>query len=96
LFIEKEGFLPLLEEAQLAERYDLAVMSTKGMSVVAARELIDRLCSVNGQARLFIARDFDKPGFSIAATLTRDTRRYVFHNRINVVDLGLPRSVGRG
>ena len=28
LFIEKEGFLPLFEKVQLAERYDLAIMST--------------------------------------------------------------------
>jgi Protein of unknown function C-terminus (DUF2399) len=87
LFIEKEGFLPLLAEAQIAEKYDLAIMSTKGMSVVAARSLVDRLCS--GLARLFIVRDFDKAGFSIAATLTRNTRRYRFRNRIDAVDLGL-------
>jgi len=36
LFIEKEGFLPLFRRVQLAERHDLAIMSTKGMSVVAA------------------------------------------------------------
>jgi hypothetical protein len=87
LFIEKEGFLPLLEEAKIAEKYDLAVMSTKGMSVVAARALVDRLCS--GGTQLFIVRDFDKAGFSIAATLTRSTRRYQFHNWIDAVDLGL-------
>ncbi len=30
LFIEKEGFMPLFEAVHLAERYDLAIMSTKG------------------------------------------------------------------
>ncbi len=44
LFIEKEGFMPLLKAVRLAERYDLAVMSTKGMSVTASRELVDTLC----------------------------------------------------
>src|SRR5262245_46719445 len=44
LFIEKEGFLPLFEEVNLAKRYDIAIMSTKGMSVTASRLLIDRLC----------------------------------------------------
>jgi hypothetical protein len=42
LFVGKEGFDELFEAVQLAERYDIAVMSTKGMSVVAARELLDR------------------------------------------------------
>jgi len=36
-FIEKEGFLPLLAAVNLAERYDVAIMSTKGMPVVAYR-----------------------------------------------------------
>jgi hypothetical protein len=37
LFIEKEGFAPLLQAARIAEKFDVAVMSTKGMSVVASR-----------------------------------------------------------
>lgn len=43
LYIEKEGFLPLLERARFAERYDLAIMSSKGMGTVAARRLIENL-----------------------------------------------------
>ena len=43
LFIEKEGFDPLLRAAQIAERFDIAIMSTKGMSVTAARRLLDQL-----------------------------------------------------
>ena len=43
LFVEKEGFNPLFEEVQLGDRYDMAIMSTKGMSVTAARTLIDAL-----------------------------------------------------
>jgi hypothetical protein len=45
LFCEKEGFLPLFEAAQFARRYDIAGMSTKGMSVTAARHLVDEICS---------------------------------------------------
>jgi hypothetical protein len=43
LFIEKEGFLPILERVNIAERLDVALMSTKDMSVVASRNLIDGL-----------------------------------------------------
>jgi hypothetical protein len=88
LFIEKEGFDPLLEAAHIAEKFDLAIMSTKGMSVVAARELADEMCAANG-IPLLLLHDFDKAGFSIAGTLQRDTRRYEFQNVITVVDLGL-------
>jgi hypothetical protein len=88
LFIEKEGFLPLLKAVRLAERYDLAIMSTKGMSVTASRLLVDQLCGEH-KIPLFVLRDFDKSGFSIVGTLMRDTRRYSFSNAIQVIDLGL-------
>lgn len=44
LFIEKEGFMPLFKAVNLAERFDIAIMSTKGMSVTAARHLVDNIC----------------------------------------------------
>ncbi|MCX7015284.1 MAG: hypothetical protein NTW86_22470, partial [Candidatus Sumerlaeota bacterium] len=37
----------------------------------------------------FVLHDFDKAGFSIAGTLTRDTRRYEFTHEPDVIDLGL-------
>jgi hypothetical protein len=92
LFIEKEGFLPLFEAVKLAERYDIAIMSTKGMSVTAARELVDKLCSTETDGkpvRLLVLHDFDKSGFSIVGTLKRETRRYVFENDIEAIDLGM-------
>ena len=73
---------------RLAERYDLAIMSTKGLSVTASRLLVDRLCAAH-QVPLLVLHDLDKSGFSILGTLRRDTRRYAFRNRIEVVDLGL-------
>lgn len=88
LFIEKEGFLPLFQKTKLAERYDVAVMSTKGLSVTASRRLVDHLCA-KYNVPLLVLHDFDKSGFSIVGTLQRDTRRYSFRNKIKVIDLGL-------
>ena len=88
LFIEKEGFAPLFRAAQIAEKYDIAIMSTKGMSVVAARVLVDEMCS-DYDIPLLLLHDFDKARFSIAGTLQRDTRRYEFQNNIRIIDLGL-------
>jgi Topoisomerase 6 subunit A/Spo11, Toprim domain len=88
LFIEKEGFMPLFEAVNLAERFDIAMMSTKGLSVTAARELIDEMCG-DHEIPLLVLHDFDKSGFSIVGTLQRDTRRYSFINEIEVIDLGL-------
>ena len=44
LFCEKEGFNPLFKAANLANRHDLMIISTKGVSVTAARLLIDEIC----------------------------------------------------
>jgi hypothetical protein len=87
LFIEKEGFLPLFRAVHLAERFDLAIMSTKGMSSTAARSLIDNLCQ--HEVPLLALHDFDKAGMSIAGTLKRNTRRFTFSRGARVVDLGL-------
>ena len=89
LFIEKEGFEPILQAASLYERYDLAPMSTKGMSVTAARMLVEELCGKLGLP-LFVLHDFDKSGFSIHETLVNDTERYEFEHALdNVVEIGL-------
>ena len=55
-FLEKEGFNQLLAAASIAERFDLAVMSTKGYSTTAGRMLTERL---------------DGSGFSSYMTSTR-------------------------
>jgi hypothetical protein len=89
LYIEKEGFHSIFQAARLAERFDLALLSNKGMSVTASRMLIDRLA---GQYdHVFVLRDFDRAGFSIFGTLFTSSRRYAFTNRLRgkVVDLGL-------
>jgi hypothetical protein len=87
LFVEKEGFQPLFQHVRLAERFDMAIMSTKGMSVVAARQLVAAL-SEQG-VPILVIRDFDKAGFSIVHTLGHDTRRHFFTVPPTVIDLGL-------
>jgi hypothetical protein len=86
LYIEKEGFVPLLENSGIPERYDLAVASSKGLSSTAARGLI---AGLSGQVKILVLHDFDKAGFSILGTLQRDTRRYTFDFVPEIIDLGL-------
>jgi DNA topoisomerase VI subunit A len=89
LFVEKEGFDELFAAVQLSERYDVAIMSTKGMSVVAARALLDRLAPLVDH--IFVLHDFDISGFSIFGTLGTDSRRYTFENDLSdkIIDIGL-------
>ena len=87
LYIEKEGFMPLFERVRLAKRYDIAIMSSKGMSVTAARELVDSVCGTD--VPLLVLHDFDAAGIIIKDTLENDTRRYSYSSPPNVIDLGL-------
>jgi hypothetical protein len=64
LFCEKEGFEPIFQAAGIYERYDLAPMSTKGMSTTAGRTLVEELCGKRGLP-LFTLHDFDSYGFGI-------------------------------
>ena len=87
VFIEKEGFDQQIAESGLADSYDVAFMSTKGMSNTASRELVDHLASHG--VRILIVRDFDRAGFTIAGTLTTSSFRYRFRSEVDVTDLGL-------
>jgi DNA topoisomerase VI subunit A len=84
LFIEKEGFTPLLEAARIAERFDVAIASTKGMPVSALCDLLKKMRSSNIKA--YAVRDFDKSGFSIISTLRRGARGSTGSGEI--IDLG--------
>ena len=86
LYVEKEGFMPLFEEVELGKRYDLAIMSSKGMSVTAARMLVDEL---DPAVPLLVLHDFDSAGIIIKDTLHNDTRRFTYGRLPTVIDLGL-------
>jgi hypothetical protein len=93
LYVEKEGFLPLFERVKLAKRFDIAIMSSKGMSVTAARELVDKICR---RIPLLVLHDFDSAGIIIRDTLENDTRRFSYRSRPHIIDLGLHYDDERG
>jgi len=62
--------------------------SNRGLSVTAARKLIDTICG-KYEIPVFTLHDFDFDGLKNAATLCRDGRRYKFRNEIKVINLGL-------
>ena len=87
LFIEKEGFHHLLKDERFAERYDLAIMSSKGMSNTSTRRLVESLTEQG--VTILVAHDFDRSGIDILAKLTGDTRRYSYVTTPKVIDIGL-------
>jgi len=86
LYVEKEGEWPKLQAARLAERYDMAIASSKGYPVEAVRELFAQ--AEGGDYQLFVFHDADIDGYEIARVLREATRRMPHHN-VDVLDIGL-------
>lgn len=86
LYVEKKGLWPVLEEARLAERYDLAVIVGEGYATTSARRLLEE--AAQRAMTLLVLHDADPDGYQIAQTVARETRRMPGH-RLEVIDLGL-------
>lgn len=87
LLVEKAGFDELLAAAGIAERFDCATMTTKGMSTVAARALVEHL--TERQIPVLVAHDLDVAGLSILGTLRTNNHRFKFDRPPDVRRLGL-------
>jgi hypothetical protein len=86
LYVEKEGELPKLQAAKLAERYDLAICSGKGQPTEAVRTLFER--AEGGDYQLFVFHDADLDGYDIARVMTEETKRMPGY-AVEVIDIGL-------
>lgn len=84
LFIEKEGFNEILADAGFPEIYDMAFMSTKGISNKAACDLIYQMDRLG--VRVFVLHDFDYAGFKILKTLRQGVR---LSYGTDIIDFGL-------
>jgi len=86
LYVEKEGIWPQLEAHNLAERYDMAILTGKGYATEAARTLFEK--AEKGNYQLFVLHDADPDGYNIARTLSEETRRMPGYS-VEVIDIGL-------
>ena len=88
LYIEKEGAQEALKQDRWLERHDCAVMSSKGFSTRAARDLIDKLVEHDEPIEIFCAHDADASGTMIYQTLQEATRARGAR-KIEIVNIGL-------
>jgi hypothetical protein len=86
LVVEKAGLWPVLEAARIADRYDMAVVTSEGFAAEAPRDLLAELRSQD--MTIFVLHDADHCGYNIARTLGEETERMPGHH-IDVIDLGL-------
>src|SRR4051812_47674591 len=87
LYVEKKGQLPLIQQARLQERYDLAVMTGEGYATEAARTLLS-VADKNKRMQIFVLHDADKDGYNIGRKVRDATARMPDYS-VDVIDLGL-------
>jgi hypothetical protein len=73
LFIEKEGFFPMLKDVKWPERHDCALLTSKGQGTRAAKDLIDYLGSTGEPCEFFLIHDADAAGTMIHQCLQEET-----------------------
>ena len=88
VYIEKEGAQEALKQNRWMERHDCAVMSSKGFSTRAARDLIDKLVEHDEPVEVFCVHDADASGTVIYQTLQEATKARGAR-KIEIINLGL-------
>jgi hypothetical protein len=88
VYIEKEGFSEALKDVRWAERHDCMLMSSKGFSTRAARDLIDKLAVHDEPCTIFCVHDADAYGTMIYQTFQEETKARGAR-KIKIVNIGL-------
>jgi hypothetical protein len=88
LYLEKEGFSEALKDVRWGERHDCALMSSKGFTTRAARDLVDKLAEHGEPITIFCVHDADAAGTLIYQTFQEETKARGAR-KITIVNLGL-------
>jgi len=89
LYIEKEGFFPLLIDERWPERHDCALLTSKGQATRAAKDLLDLMGDGVEPITIFCVHDADAYGTGIYQALTEATRSRRIRRKVEVINLGL-------
>ena len=88
IYIEKEGWLGALKAKRWPERYDCTLISSKGFTTRAARDLIDKLAEHDEPVTVFCVHDADAFGTMIYQTFQEATKARGAR-KIQIINLGL-------
>jgi hypothetical protein len=88
VYIEKEGFSEALKEIDWGERHDCALISSKGFTTRAVRDLVDKLAEHDEPVTVFCVTDADAYGTMIKQTFQEATKARGAR-KIKIVHLGL-------
>ena len=88
VYIEKEGYSEALKDNGWSERNDCMLISSKGFSTRAARDLVDKLAVHDEPVTVFCVHDADAYGTMIHQTFQEATRARGAR-KVTIVNLGL-------
>jgi len=88
LYCEKEGFFEILKSNKWPEKNDCALLSSKGFSSRAARDMIDMLGETDEEIFFFCIHDADASGTLIYQSLVNETKARK-KRKVYVLNLGL-------
>ncbi|TAF67739.1 MAG: hypothetical protein EAZ55_01595 [Cytophagales bacterium] len=88
LYSEKEGFFEILKDTGFLERYDCALLTSKGFASRAARDVIDLLANTEEALTFFCIHDADLSGTLIYQALQGATKARP-ERKVNIINLGL-------
>ncbi|MDX2301433.1 MAG: hypothetical protein NW226_01480 [Microscillaceae bacterium] len=88
LYSEKEGFFEILKDARFCEKYDCALLTSKGFASRAARDVIDLLAETEEELYFFCIHDADLSGTLIYQALQGATKARP-GRKVHIYNLGL-------
>ena len=88
VYIEKEGFSEALKASGWPERHDCALVSSKGFTTRAARDLVDKLAEHDEPCTIYSVHDADAFGTMIHQTFQEATKARGAR-KVEIVNLGL-------
>jgi hypothetical protein len=94
LYCEKEGFFSILRGINWPEKNDCALMTSKGFSSRAARDLIDLIADTDEECTFSCIHDADAAGTMIQQTLQEATQARGAR-KVQIINLGLEPEEGR-
>lgn len=88
IYSEKEGFFEILKEANFPEKFDCALLTSKGFASRAARDVLDLLAATNEELQFFCLHDADLSGTLIYQALQHATKARP-ERKVSIINLGL-------
>jgi hypothetical protein len=88
VYFEKEGWSEALKDDRWPERHDCMLMSSKGFTTRAARDLVDKLAKHDEPVTIFCVHDADAAGTMIYETFQEATKARGAR-KVKIVNLGL-------